>query len=80
VKPSPEAFEQWRHSPVTEWLLDTFLKAEMERTKRTYQDRAWEGHDEPEDFHTCRERYETLDWIRGLDMAIIEDTMEMQDG
>jgi hypothetical protein len=79
VKPSPEAFEQWRGSPVTEWLMDTFLKAEMERTKRTYQDRAWEGQDEPEDFTACRERYETLDWIRGLDMEIIEKTMEMQE-
>lgn len=79
MKPTPEAFEQWRASPVTEWLMDVFLKAEMERTKRTFQDRAWNGQDEPEDFTSCRERYETLDWVRGLDMEIIEGTMEVQE-
>jgi hypothetical protein len=77
VKPTPEAFEQWRHSPVTEWLMDTFLKAEMERTKRMYQALAWQ--DAEPDLYVHRERYETLDWIRGLDMEIIEKTMEMQE-
>jgi len=82
MKPSPEAFEQWRHSPVTEWLLDTFLKAEMERTKRTFEAAAWDGgfgelHRIVHASH--RERYETLDWMRGLDMEIIEKTMEMQE-
>jgi hypothetical protein len=78
VKPSPDAFEQWRHSPVTEWLLDIFLVAEMERTKRTFQDQAWSGS-EP-DLVAHRERYETLEWIRGLDMELIEQTIGMQDG
>lgn len=76
MKPSPEAFEQWRASPVTEWLLDTFLRAEMERTKREFQERSWGGEDDV--LREYRERYETLDWIRGLDMEIIEKTMEMQ--
>lgn len=79
MKPSPEAFEQWRASPVTEWLLDVFLKAEMERTKQTFASRAWEGRVEGEDWTSCRERYETLDWVRGLDMEIIKKTMEMQE-
>ena len=78
MKPSTEAFEQWRASPVTEWLLDVFLKSEMERTKRTFELRAWEGVNAPEDWATHRERYETLDWVRGLDMEFIEKTMEMQ--
>lgn len=80
MKPSPEAFEQWRASPVTEWLLDTFLKAEMERTKRVFQEMCWEEPGgPPEDGATYRERYETLDWVRGLDMEIIEKTMETQE-
>jgi hypothetical protein len=77
VKPSPEAFEQWRGSPVTSWLLDDFLGAEVERTKKTFQDQAW-GGSEP-DLAAYRERYDTLQWIRGLDMEIIEKTMEMQE-
>jgi hypothetical protein len=77
MKPSPEAFEQWRASPVTEWLMDTFLKVEMERTKAEYQEQAW-ADTEP-DLAVYRERYETLDWVCSLDMEIIEKTMEMQD-
>jgi len=79
LKPSPEAFEQWRASPVTEWLLDVFLKAEMERTKRTFEARAWQGVGSPDDWLTHRERYETLDWVRNLNVEIIEETMEMQE-
>lgn len=77
MKPTPEAFEQWRASPVTEWLLDTFLKAEMERTKLTFQEQAWE--DGAPDLAVYRERHETLDWVRSLDMEIIEKTMEVQE-
>ena len=77
MKPSPEAFEQWRASPVTEWLMDTFLKAEMERTKREYQERAWHGMGDV--LAEYRERYETLEWVRSLNVEIIEETMEMQE-
>ncbi|HTD72095.1 MAG TPA: hypothetical protein VK652_01105 [Steroidobacteraceae bacterium] len=79
MKPSPEDFEQWRASPVTEWFMDTFLKAEMARTKQTYEHRAWEGVAADEDWTSCRERYETLDWVRGIDITDIEKTMEMQE-
>lgn len=79
MKPSPESFEQWRASPVTEWLMDVFLKAEMERTKRAFQDLAWAGQSEPGSWMVYQERHETLDWVRSLDMKIIEKTMEMQE-
>lgn len=80
MKPSPDAFEEWRASPITQWVLDSFLAAEMERTKRTYQERAWGGVAGPEDQGICRERYETLAWVRGLDMMLINEVLEMHDG
>jgi hypothetical protein len=78
-KPSPDQFEGWRANPITEWFMK-FLAAEMARTKQNFQEQAWEGHGDGIAHATHRERYETLDWVRGLDMAAIEATMGMQDG
>jgi len=78
-KPSPEQFEEWRSHPVTEWLFDTFLAAEMVRTRESFQDRAWEGDLSEVAHATHRERYETLDWVRGLDMQTIDETLEKQE-
>lgn len=79
MKPTPEQFEEWRANPVTEWLLDTFVANEMRRTRETFEERAWEGQGDPITHATHRERYETLDWLRGLDMQTIEATLEMQE-
>jgi hypothetical protein len=79
IKPTPEQFEAWRANPVTEWLLDTFVAAEMQRTRESFQDRAWEGQADEIAHATHRERYETLDWLRSLDMETIEQTLEMQE-
>jgi hypothetical protein len=83
MKPTPEQFEAWRANPVTEWLLDTFVAAEMRRTRETFQDAAWDA--DPRSFDFARqqafhlERYQTLDWLRSLDMETIEQTLEMQE-
>lgn len=81
IKPTPQQFEEWRASPITEWLLDTFVKAEMARTRQIYQNGAWEGgFSNDEIAHAAhRERYDTLDWLRSLTMETIEATMEMQE-
>lgn len=79
MKPTPEQFEEWRGHPVTEWLLDTFVPAEMARTRESFQDKAWEGDLSEVSHASHRERYETLDWLRSLDMQTIEQTLEMQE-
>ncbi len=79
MKPTPEQFEEWRSSPVTEWVLDAFLKAEMMRTKAAFQERAWEGQGDEIAHATHRERHDTLDWVRSLDMQTINETLEMQE-
>jgi len=70
--------EEWRANPVTEWFMG-FLEAEMTRTKQSFQDRAWEGDLSEVAHATHRERYETLDWLRGLDMQTIDETLEKQE-
>lgn len=79
IKPTPEQFEEWRSHPVTEWLLDKFLVAEMLRTREAFQDRAWEGQIDPVTHATHRERCDTLEWICGLDIETIEETLEKQE-
>lgn len=79
IKPTPEQFEEWRSSPVTEWLLDKFVPAEMARTKATFQERAWAGSADEADHRVYRERHDTLEWVRGLDMPTIEETLKEQD-
>lgn len=79
MKPTPEQFEAWRANPITEWVLDTFVPAEMARTRESFQDRAWEGHADDIAHAAHRERYETLEWLRGLDMTTIDETLEMQE-
>ncbi len=79
IKPTPEQWEEWRSHPVTEWLFDNFVPAEMRRTRETFEERAWEGMGDPIAHATHRERYDTLDWLRGLDMATIDETLEKQD-
>jgi hypothetical protein len=79
IKPTAEQFEEWRASPVTEWLFDTFLLGEMSRTRATFEERAWEGQGDEITHATHRERHDTLDWVRTLDMTTIEETLEMQE-
>jgi hypothetical protein len=76
LKPTQEQFEEWRSSPITEWLFDTFVPAEMLRTRESYQNRAWEGGADEVAHATHRERYETLDWLRGLDMTTIDEVIK----
>lgn len=79
MKPTPEQFEEWRSHPITEWLLDSFVPAEMLRTRESFQDKAWEGHGDEIAHATHRERYDTLDWLRGLDMPTIEAILKEQE-
>ena len=79
MKPTAAQFDEWRANPITEWLFDTFVPAEMARTREAFQDRAWEGQVDEVAHATHRERYETLEWLRSLDMATIEETLEMQE-
>lgn len=82
MKPTPEQFEEWRANPITEWLFDTFVPAEMARTKKRFEELAWDGGlgQAYTEFHRVhRERFDTLEWLRGLDMETIEQTLEMQE-
>lgn len=79
IKPTPEQFEEWRASPVTAWLFDAFLAKEMGRTHTAFQSRAWEGQIDPITHAQHRERYDTLDWVRSLDMQTINETLERQE-
>lgn len=79
IKPTPEQFEEWRASPVTEWLMDTFLLGEMSRTRAAFEERAWEGLGDPIAHATHRERHDTLEWVRSLDMPMIDETLERQE-
>lgn len=78
AKPSAEQFEQWRANPMTEWVMG-FLAAEMARTRRECDERAWHGPLDAAAHAAYRERHETLDWLRTLDMDTIERTLEMQE-
>lgn len=78
MRPSPEAIEEWRAHPVTEWLLDTFLAGEMRRTKRAFQEAAWASGVSDETRAVHLERYETLEWIRALDNETIDHALESQ--
>lgn len=80
IKPTAEQFEEWRSHPVTEWLLDAFVPAEMLRTREAFQDQAWEGQAGEVIHATHRERYDTLEWLRALDMGTIDQLLESQDG
>lgn len=79
IKPTPEQIEEWRANPVTEFVLDTFLAAEMARTKRAFQDRAWEGSADEADHRVYRERHDTLEWVRQLDAETIELALKEQE-
>jgi hypothetical protein len=79
IKPTREQFEEWRSHPVTEWVMDRFLAAEMRRTRGAFDERAWAGGVDAADHRVYRERHDTLDWVRGLDMATIEDSLKEQE-
>jgi hypothetical protein len=79
MKPGREEFDAWRSGPIAEFFFNTFLAGEMARTKQNFQDQAWEGHGDEIALATHRERYETLEWLCGLDMAEIEATLEKQE-
>lgn len=79
IKPTPEQFEEWRANPVTEWLMNAFLTAEMRRTKAAYQHIAWERYGSDAEHRAYRERHDTLEWLQQLDMPTIEATLTEQE-
>jgi hypothetical protein len=73
VKLTPDDFEIWRTSPLTQLVLDRFLGAEQDRTEAQLIGEAWEGPMTPERHAALRERYETLGFVRGADFEQLND-------
>ncbi len=71
-------FEAWRGNPLTELILDRYLRAELDRTKATHDEMAWGGPLEPAQHAAFRERYETLEWLREMSFEEIDGWMKAQ--
>ena len=68
-------FDAWRHSPLTELILDRVLQWEMNKTKALHDEAAWEGPLLPEAHAVLRERHDTLSWVRSLDFEAVEERL-----
>lgn len=77
-KPTPEEFEAWRGHPVTQWMLDIFVAAEMKRTRERFNEIAWYNRNAEEVRVAHRERHDTLDWLRTLNMETVNELLEQQ--
>lgn len=78
MMPTDEAFEEWRSHPVTEWFMDEFIPAEMRRTRAAFADAAWSGTADGVIHAAHRERHDTLEWVRSLDVETINHALESQ--
>lgn len=71
-------FEAWRHSGITELILDRFVAAEMRVTREQHDAAAWNGPLEPEEHAAYRARHDTLELIRHLTFEDVEAWLREQ--
>lgn len=73
MKLTPEEFEAWREAPMTRLILDRYIAAEKAVTRETHDAAAWELPLDPAEHAALRERYETLEWIQGLNFEELSE-------
>jgi hypothetical protein len=78
MMPTDDAIEEWRAHPVTEWFMDVFIPAEMNRTRAAFNEAAWSGQVDGVAHAAYRERHDTLEWVRTLDAETINHALESQ--
>lgn len=73
MKLTPDDFEIWRTSPLTQLVLDRYLGEEMMRTRDVLYAEAWEGPQTPDRHAALRERYEALNFVSEIDFEQLND-------
>lgn len=78
MKLTREDFDAWRASPLTELVLDRYIRDRMALARATHDAEAWGGPLTPDRHAVLREQYETLESLAELDFDDLSEWLQEQ--